>query len=139
MQIITFTIILCRLSAEFNKNVEIPFRLLISTYNHVLDYHVRFYVHSLFLLLSNGLVYQKRLRRYNNKSLLVCHTHAGIIELTSILPYFTDYLSVLGYLFTHHDTEDEVNVGEMLTSEFSEKGIYKGLYGSFVTSLKYKL
>lgn len=130
MHIISFTIILQCLSAEFNKNVEIPFRLLISTHNHVLDYHVQFYVHSLFLLISNGLVYQKRLRCCNNKSLLVCHM-LGIIELTSILPYFTHYLSVLGYLFTHHDTH-EVDVGEMLTSEFSAKGILWGLCDGFV-------
>lgn len=60
MHIITFAIILLdifflqslRLSAEFNKNVEILFRLLISTHNHVLDYHVRFYVFFLLLLFS---------------------------------------------------------------------------------------
>lgn len=102
-----------RESAEFNKNVEIPFRLLIFTYNHVLDYHVRFYVYSTSLhllstsihLISNGLVYQKRFAMHQQQftqTLLafLCMSHVGIIELTSI---FTDYLSILGYLFSHHD------------------------------------
>lgn len=42
----------------------------------------------------------------------VSHT-GGIIELTSILPYFTDYLSVLGFLFTHHETADEDDAKSM--------------------------